>query len=166
MPLNESFIAELQNEAKNSRKMLERVPAEKFSWKPHEKSMTLGRLATHVAELTNWTGVIVQHDELDFAKMDYKPPVVETNEELVQLFDKNYEQGLKDLKNADDKTLMGTWTMKNGETIFFTMPKMAVLRSFVFNHIIHHRAQLGVYLRLLDVPVPQTMGPTADEPNM
>lgn len=166
MPLNESFIAELQNEAKGTKKMLERVPADKFGWKPHEKSMTLGRLAGHVAELNSWIEATIKHDELDFAKIDYKPPVLETNEQLVNLFEKYYAQGLEALKNADDKTLTENWTMRQGEKIYFTQPKTAVLRGFVFNHLIHHRAQLGVYLRLLDIPVPQTMGPTADEPNM
>lgn len=165
MALNESLIAELKQEAANTRKMLERATEKSFAWKPHEKSMTLGGLAQHLAEIPMWVGVSVDQDELDFAKSDYKPKTATTTEELLKTFDENLENAVKSLKNASDEKLMGTWTMRNGEKIYFTMPKTAVVRYFVLNHSIHHRGQLSVYLRLLDVPLPQIYGPTADDSN-
>jgi uncharacterized damage-inducible protein DinB len=166
MPINESFIAELQHEAATTRKILERVPFDNPDWKPHEKSMALGRLAGHVAELPTWVGAILDHDELDFAKMDYKPPVIKSAEELTAMHDKNAAEAAACLKKHPDEHFMANWKLRNGEEIYFDLPKIAVLRSFVFSHLIHHRAQLGVYLRLLDIPLPGSYGPTADEPNM
>ena len=163
MGINASFIAELEQEAKATRKLLERVPLEKHDWKPHEKSMALGRLAFHVAEIYGWASSTLDQDELDFAKFDYKPKISGTTEELLAVFDDNYNKAMKSLKNAADPTFMENWTLKNGDVTYFTLPKIAVLRSFAFSHQIHHRAQLGVYLRMLDVPLPGMYGPTADE---
>lgn len=164
MGINQSFIAELEQEGKSTRKILERVPLEKFDWKPHEKSTPLGRLAFHVAEIYGWASTTLDEDELDFAKFDYKPKTQGTTEELLASYDDNYNKAMKSLKDAPDSRFMENWTMKNGDITYFTLPKIAVLRSFVFSHLIHHRAQLGVYLRLLDVPLPGMYGPTADEP--
>ena len=167
MQLNEGLIAELQHEAVSTRKMLERVPADKFGWKPHEKSMTLGRLASHIAEIPGWTNETINQDVLDFAKMEYEPFEPNSAEELVKFFDDKLASALDTLKNnATDENLMGMWTMKNGETVYMTMPRIAVMRGFVLSHLIHHRAQLGVYLRLLDVPIPSSYGPSADEGQM
>jgi uncharacterized damage-inducible protein DinB len=166
MPINETFIAELQQEAATTKKILERVPLNDPDWKPHEKSMTLGRLAAHVAELSTWVGAALDHDELDFAKSDYKPPVVKSAEELTALHDKNIAEAIACLKQHQDEDFMKNWKLRNGETIYFELPKAAVLRSFVFSHMIHHRAQLGVYLRLLNIPLPGSYGPTADEQAM
>lgn len=166
MPLNEALIAELQMEAASTRKMLERVPEESSSWKPHEKSMTLGRLAQHLAEIPMWVSVTVDQDELDFAKEKYESKESTTNELLLKTFDENLSSALECLKNASDEKLMGNWTMRSGETVYFSMPKISVLRSFVLSHLIHHRGQLSVYLRMLDVPLPQVYGPTADETAM
>ncbi|HMQ68986.1 MAG TPA: DinB family protein [Ignavibacteria bacterium] len=166
MPLNEALIAELQQEAAATRKMLERVPEISNSWKPHEKSMDLGRLSQHIAEISTWVPETVDKDELDFAKEEYTPKGGTTNEELLKSFDENLANAIECLKNASDEKLMGNWTMKNGEKVYFTMPKIAVLRGFVFSHLIHHRGQLSVYLRMLDVPLPSVYGPTADEPDM
>lgn len=166
MGMNEVFIAEMQQEAAATRKLLERVPMDKANWTPHPKSMKLGNLAHHVSELLGWTMVTLDQDELDFAKWEYKPVVPKTTEELVKNFDEKLENSIACLKKAEDAKFMENWTMRNGEQIFFTLPKAAVLRSFVFNHEIHHRAQLGVYLRMLDIPLPGMYGPTADEPNM
>ena len=150
-------------EAANTRKMIERVPDKSFDWKPHDKSMTLGRLAYHVCENPQWVSVTVDKDEIDFAANDYVPKEAKTTEELLKVFDDSLAEAVKCLKNASDEKLSGNWTMRNGEQVYFTMPKLAVLRSFVLNHIIHHRGQLSVYLRMLDVPLPQIYGPTADE---
>lgn len=166
MGINETFIAELQQEAASTRKLLERVPMDKADWTPHPKSMKLGNLANHVAELLSWTSVTLDQDELDFAKFEYKPEIPKTTEELVIKFDDQVAKAVACLKKADDAKFMENWTMRNGDQIFMTLPKAAVLRSFVFSHEVHHRAQLGVYLRLLDIPLPGIYGPTADESNM
>lgn len=162
MNLGQILAQELQYEAQSTRKMLERVP-DRFAWQPHDKSMPLGRLATHVAELPQWTRSIVTQDELDFAKSDYKPVTLGSAAELVETFDKSIADSIELLQNASDADLMRSWQLRNGEKILFEMPKAAVLRSMVLSHLIHHRGQLSVYLRLNDVPLPSVYGPTADE---
>ena len=159
-----AFIGELQHEATTTRKILERVPAEKFDYKPHDKSMTMGRLAVHVAEMVNWVTVTVTTDGIDFATMDNTPFAPKTNEELLEYFDKYVAEAVEALSNTADETMFETWTMRNGEQIFMSMPKIQVLRGMVFNHIWHHRGQLSVYLRMNDIPVPSIYGPSADEP--
>jgi uncharacterized damage-inducible protein DinB len=161
-----ALIGELQHEAATTRKCLERIPAETFGYKPHEKSMTMGRLATHVAEMNGWTIETVTKTELDFAKMDYKPFEPQTTEELVGFFDKILGEAIEALKNTSDEAMMEDWTLRNGETVYFTMPRIQVLRGMVFNHIVHHRGQLSVYMRLNDIPVPGIYGPSADEGTM
>jgi uncharacterized damage-inducible protein DinB len=160
------LIAEIEEEAVSARKCLERIPAEKFDWKPHEKSMTFTRLASHIAEMFGWTAATLQADELDFAKVDYKPFEPATTDDLVEYFDKNVAEAIDALRNAPDEVFFQNWTMRNGEQIYFTMPKAVVMRSFVLNHIVHHRGQLSVYLRLNDIPVPSLYGPSADEGSM
>ncbi len=164
--INAGFLAELQHEAATTRKMLERLSPDKFDWKPHEKSMTTSRLATHVSDMFDWITVTLTTDELDFALEDMKPFEPRTTEELLGHFDKNVAEATEALTNAADETFFENWTLKNGETEYFTMPKIGVLRSFCFNHIIHHRGQLSVYLRLNDIPVPEIYGPSADEGQM
>lgn len=166
MSLNEAIMAELQQEATTTRAMLERIPEKSLTWKPHEKSMSLGRLAYHIAEIPEWMSVTVDQDEFDFAKSDYVPKDGMSKEEILKAFDDNLANALTCLKNASDEKLMGTWTMKNGDVTYFTLPKIAVVRSFVQSHSVHHRGQLSVYLRMLDVPLPQVYGPTADEGDM
>lgn len=161
-----AFSAELENEAKTARECLARVPADKFEWKPHEKSMTMGRLAVHIAEMFGWTKESLTQDVLDFATADYKPFQPSTTDELLAFFDEKVAAAKEILSNTADDTFMTEWTMRNGETVYFTMPKVAVMRSFVMNHIIHHRGQLSVYLRLNDIPVPSIYGPSADEGQM
>ena len=164
MPLSQILFSELKHEAANTRKVLERVPTEHFDWKPHEKSSSLGRLAAHIAQLTSWLDLIVNAEELDFATRNYIPPKVTNSTELLQSFEDHIEKAKAVLQNnITDEDLMEKWTLKDGEKVFFTLPKIFALRSMVFNHIVHHRAQLGVYLRLLDIPVPSIYGPTADE---
>ena len=161
-----ALSAEMEHEAATTRKVLERIPAEKFDYKPHEKSMTMGRLAAHIAEMFGWTPATLQQPELDFAKMDYKPYEPPSTADLLEFFDKNVAEALDVLKNTTDSTFIEQWTMRNGETIYFTMPKVTVMRSFVMNHIVHHRGQLSVYLRLNNIAVPSIYGPSADEGNM
>ncbi len=158
-----ALIGEMEQEAVTTRKTLERIPADKFDWKPHEKSMTFGRLASHVAEMYGWTNHTLEESELDFATMDYKPYDPASTEELVEFFDKTYASAIESLKRTSDDTFMEMWSLKNGEQTYFTMPKIAVMRGMVMNHIVHHRGQLSVYLRLNDIPVPALYGPSADE---
>jgi uncharacterized damage-inducible protein DinB len=164
--LASAFLGELENEAKVTRTVLERVPADKFDWKPHEKSMTMGRLATHCAEMFGWTKETLKSDVLDFAAFDYKPFEPKSNDELLAFFDDHIAKAKQILSETSDETFLTDWTMRNGEQVYFTMPKVAVMRSFVMNHIIHHRGQLSVYLRLNDIPVPSIYGPSADEGKM
>lgn len=166
MSLGQILSAELDHEAASIRKMLERLPNEKFSWKPHEKSMTLERLAGHIVEMVGWTRQTLTQDELDFSKFDYKPKEYKNASEMVADLDKNVSEAVEILTNTTDETMAESWTMRNGEQIFFEMPKAAVMRAFVMNHIVHHRGQLSVYLRLLDIPVPSIYGPSADEQPM
>ena len=160
------LIGELSQEAATTRKILERIPAEKFDYKPHEKSMTMVRLATHVAEMIDWVNETCTKDELDFAAMDYKPFEPKTTAELVEFHDKLVVSALETLKNTSDEDMHKAWSLKNGETTYFTMTKIATIRTMCFNHIWHHRGQLSVYLRLNDIPVPSIYGPSADEGQM
>lgn len=161
-----AFLAELDNEAKTTRACLERVPMDKLDWKPHEKSMAMGRLAVHCAEMFGWTKETCKQDVLDFATADFKPFEPTSSEELLAFFDDHIEKAKAILGETSDETFLTDWTMRNGEQVYFTMPKVAVMRTFVLNHIIHHRGQLSVYLRLNDIPVPSIYGPSADEGTM
>jgi uncharacterized damage-inducible protein DinB len=164
--ISSALIAEMEQEAATTRKCLERVPADKFSWKPHEKSMEFGKLAVHIAEMFSWTPVTLQQPELDFSKFDYKPYEPSTTQDLVDFLDKNVAEAIDVLRNTPDEVFFEDWTMRNGEQIYFTIPKIATMRSFVMNHIVHHRGQLSVYLRLNDIAVPSIYGPSADEGQM
>ena len=158
----EAFTKELENEAKTTRKMLSAIPTDKFDWKPHEKSMTIKRLASHIAELPNWIGMTFTTSELDFEKNPYKVEDVNTTAELLNYFERCLEDGRKHLKAGKEEALSDMWTLRNGAVIYSTEPKWEVLRM-TMSQIIHHRAQLGVFLRLLDVKIPGSYGPSADE---
>ncbi len=158
-----TLLAELEQEAANTRRILALVPADKGDFKPHAKSMSLGALSTHVAEMYSWLTVTLNQSELDFAATPYSPAPFIGGDELVTRMDRYLADGTAALTAATEATLAEPWTMRSGEQIFMTMPKGAVLRTFVFNHIVHHRAQLIVYLRLLDIPIPGLYGPSADE---
>lgn len=162
MTLNQTLLAELKHEAAGTRKLLEIVPFDKADYKPHEKSMSLQRLAVHVAEISGWWKECLLHDELDFAKGDFTPKVFKSTAELVAFHDKLVAQAEKILTETPEAEFAKPWTMRNGEQIYFTMPKAAVVRTWCMSHLYHHRAQLGVYLRLLNVPIPGMYGPSAD----
>jgi len=169
MSISQSLLPEFDQEMASTRKTLERVPSDKFDWKSHEKSMAMGQLAGHIAEMCGWGTTTIKEESYDFAPVDgepYKSPAINNTEELLAMFDKNVAEAREALANASDETLMQPWSLLNGGNALFTMPRIAVLRSFVMNHIIHHRAQLGVYFRLNDIPVPSVYGPTADEGKM
>jgi uncharacterized damage-inducible protein DinB len=156
------FLKELDMEAKTTRKMLERVPDDKFDWQPHPKSMTIRRLATHIAELPSWITMTLTTSELDFATSPYKPEVINNTAELINYFEKTLADGRAHLEAAKEEQLNESWTLRNGKDIYSTQPKSEVLRM-VYSQIIHHRAQLGVYLRLLNVAIPGSYGPSADD---
>lgn len=159
----QGMLNELTHEAASTRKMLERVPFEKGDYKPHEKSFPLSRLAAHVAELPAWVTMTVKTDELDFMSGAYQSPKPVTHEELLRVFDDNIAAAKEALQSTDMEELMKPWTLRRGEQVLFTMPKVAVIRSFALNHLVHHRGQLSVYLRMNDVPLPGMYGPSADE---
>ncbi|HYH85004.1 MAG TPA: DinB family protein [Pyrinomonadaceae bacterium] len=160
MSLSTAFAEELQMESATTRKMLERVPEDAFDWKPHEKSMTLGRLAGHVAELVGMFVPMVTMDAMSFG--DFTPFKPASVAELLEKFDKNVADAVELLKNQSDEQLPKTWQIKSGEKVFIGMPRGAFIR-WLISHIVHHRGQLSVYLRLRDVPLPSVYGPTADE---
>lgn len=161
--LNTPLIGEFKHEASSTKRMLERVPAEKFDWKPHEKSMTLGRLAAHVAEIPGLMTAALTTEELDFAKGQYPRITPTTLEELMQKYQQTYDKAIETLTAASDESLLQSWTLRRGDHVIFTNPRIAAIRSLVMNHFIHHRGQLSVYLRLLNVPLPGIYGPSADE---
>lgn len=166
MAISDSLLPEFDQEIAGARRTLERVPADKFDWRPHPKSGTMVWLAGHLANLPSWAPLTINQDELDLApggkQMDPPPPPADTAE-LVATFDRHAAEARAAIAAAGDADLMKPWTLlSNGQTLM-TLPKVAVLRSFVMNHLIHHRAQLGVYLRLNDIPVPSIYGPSADE---
>ena len=153
---------ELENEAITTRKMLALVPAEKFDWKPHPKSMAMMNLATHIAELPTWISMVLNTDELDFAAKEYKPTIVKDNAELMELFEKSLEDARTQLAIGKEETLGNEWILRMGEQILSKGSKVDMIRISL-SQIIHHRAQLGVYLRLLDIPIPGSYGPSADD---
>jgi len=158
------FLKEMEQEAQTTRKMLQRVPTDKFQWRPHPKSMTMQQLATHIAELPTWVTMVLNTSELDFAKNEYKPAVINNTEELLEYFEKNLKEGKESLEKATEEALLPDWTLRNGDQIYSVDKKYEVIRM-AYCQIVHHRAQLGVFLRLLDIPIPGSYGPSADEMN-
>ena len=162
MAIRDAILPEYDQEMANTRKMLAAVPDGKWSYKPHSKSMQLDKLAGHIAEMPGWLPMTMQVEVLN---MDgsYQPFLPKTNAELLAAFDKNVKEGREALAKATDEQFAVVWTLKSGDQVFFSMPRTAVVRSLIMNHVIHHRAQLGVYLRLNDVAIPGMYGPSADE---
>ncbi len=164
MTIIEMLLKEMEQEAVTTRKMLSIVPDDKYSWKPHEKSMTVQSLATHIAELPAWVTMTLTTTELDFANNPYKPEVITNTKDLLQYFEKCLAEGKASLQKANDEDLLPMWTLRNGESIYSVEPKGNVIRM-AYCQIVHHRAQLGVFLRLLNVPIPGSYGPSADDMN-
>lgn len=163
--ISQAILPEFDQEMGNTRKSLERVPEDKFSFKPHTKSMTLGGLATHLATINHWSEAIFGQDSFDVSTAP-PTPELKSRAEVLAAFDKNTATARKAIEDSTDAHFMKPWTLTAGSHTVLTLPRVAVVRSFLLNHGIHHRAQLGVYLRLNDIPVPSIYGPSADEGNM
>jgi len=165
MSLRDALLSEMDHEMANTRKTLERVPSDQLGWRPHEKSFTLGELASHVARVPSWAPVTLRERSFDLASPDANTPfeVPSSTEGILELFDKHRAEARAALEEADDAAFGETWTLKNGDETIFSMPRAAVLRTMIFNHVIHHRGQLTVYLRMTGAKVPALYGPSADE---
>jgi uncharacterized damage-inducible protein DinB len=165
MSFADTFLPEFDQEMKTTRTMLERVPLEKETWKPHTKSTALGALASHIATLAGFGKQIATQTEVNFAPPGAPPrvpPQYHSRDELLQVFDANVRATRDAVASLQPGDLATTWTLKHGDHTIFALPRAAVLRTMLMNHIIHHRGQLSVYLRLNDVPLPSVYGPTAD----
>lgn len=161
--LKQSLIMELRHESEQTKKMLEKLPQDKFPWRPHDKSMTLGHLASHIAHIPKWITVILSSNDFDFMRDKYKSDDAATLEELLQFFEEDHKNAMQSLEKAGDEELMKPWSFKRGDMIIFTLPRIASIRTLAMNHRVHHRGQMSVYLRLLGVAVPGMYGPSADE---
>lgn len=157
-----ALLPELEHEASNTRRVLERVPLENGAWKPHERSMTLAHLATHLAEIYRWGNATLTSDFVDVAQEE-PPEEARDRASLLATFDRNVASAREALAQTGDQAMMQPWKLVHGEHTLFELPRVAAVRGFVLNHAIHHRGQLTVYLRLLDVPLPAIYGPSADE---
>jgi len=158
------LLKELDQESKTTIKFLKLVPIDKFDWKPHPKSMSMKQLAVHIAEIPSWIDLSINTDGIDFAANPYQPTPVTNNQDLLDLLDNSVAKGFDALSKTDEDELLKTWTIKNGDQVLMAMSKYEAVRHS-FSQSIHHRAQLGVYLRLLDIPIPGSYGPSADETN-
>lgn len=158
------YLADVSQELASTRRILERVPEEHWNWRPHEKSMGLGELATHVTNLLFWQVTILRDSAFDLAAGPQRREAQSGPQALLEEYDRRVGE-LQDALSATDEEALGEeWTLRRGDHVMFRVPRAVALRSFGLSHMIHHRGQLGVYLRLLDVPVPGIYGPTADEP--
>ncbi len=162
-PLRDFLLRQFEAESANTRKMLERLPWDRREWRPHPKSMTMGQLAVHIVRLTGFPAMILGGDGRDIAAGPPTPLDPQSTAELVAVYDGLRQGSVAALAEATPDALSQPWTLRNGDRVIFTLPRVAAMTSMGFNHIIHHRAQLGVYLRLLDVPVPGMYGPSADD---
>jgi uncharacterized damage-inducible protein DinB len=168
MTIGQSMLGEYDQEMQNTRKTLERVPDEKWDWKPHEKSGTVGWLTSHLATMPEWAPMTLQTEELDYAPVGgpaYQPPKIANRREALAAFDKGCAAARAAIAGASDQEMVKNWSLLAGGKNVFTLPRVGVLRTMIMNHMIHHRAQLTVYFRLLGIPVPALYGPSADEGN-
>lgn len=166
MSYADTLLTEFDQEMTNTRKVLERIPDDKLSWKAHPRSNTIAWNANHVADIPNWLVMVLTQPSLDIAPVGGEPypfPKRTTTNEIVELFDKNVEAARKAIVEVSDEDMKSPWTLMQGGQTFFTMPRSDVVRSMVLNHLMHHRAHIIVYLRLNDIPVPGMYGPSGDE---
>lgn len=166
MTIGQGMAEELAHSAISARKVLERIPESKFDWTPHPKSMTFLKLASHIAESLGWAKYTLDTSELDIEPVDgpkFEAYVAKDLSDLLATFDRNLAESIEALKGVSDATLAEIWTMKKAGEVMFSFPKLIIVRSFILDHLVHHRAQLGLYLRLNDISVPAMLGPSADE---
>jgi len=164
MAIKDGILPEFDHEMGSTRRLLERVPETEFAWRPHEKSFPLGDLAAHIVNLPTWVDITMAGTELDSAEISAaRSARPASRAELLQRFDDNVKKARATIDSQTDPAFLVPWTFKTGGHVIFTMPRLSVLRTFVINHLIHHRGQLTVYLRLRNVPLPSIYGPTADE---
>ncbi len=165
MTISERLLTEFDHEIKTTRRTLERMPEGKPDWKPHAKSMAMGRLAGHLAELVGFGTIIAQTDAMDLAQRppDRKPLVAESRKQVLEILDEKAAEARAAIAGTSDEQWMKNWKLTMGPQTFYDGPRIGALRVMMMNHLIHHRAQLGVYYRLNDVPLPATYGPSADE---
>lgn len=166
MAMNDALLPEFDQEMATTRKLLVALPEEDAGWKPHPRSFSLGDLAVHVVSTIGWTGSILQQTEFDLnppGGLGWTPPSWQSKADLLTGFDAAVSAARSAIAGCADADFMSPWTLRSGDQIHFTLPRIAVLRTFVFSHVIHHRGQLSVYLRLRDVPVPSIYGQSADE---
>jgi len=169
MQLVEQLVLEFKQEAGHTRKVLERISEDKWNWRPHSKSWTMGELATHIANVPSWAPMTIANDSMNIDPSNVsaqKTVAAQTLQEILDRFDKNCMEAESALAQSSEEHLFTPWTMQSGEKVLFKMPRLSVLRNFILNHLIHHRAQMCVYLRLNGLPVPAIYGPTADESGM
>lgn len=169
MPIRDTILPEFDHEMETTRKTLERVPEGNPDWKPHDTSMTISRLAGHIAELVGFGSMIFQGDSFDFApagKPVMQPTVMSSRQQLLDIFDKNAAGARAAISKASDEEMQKMWALKNNGNTMFAMPRIGMIRSLMLNHVIHHRGQLSVYLRMNKAPVPSIYGPSGDEGRM
>jgi uncharacterized damage-inducible protein DinB len=169
MSMNQALIGEFDHEMANARKTIERVPDDRFDWKPHAKSFSMGALAGHIAFIPHWAKLTIEKPEFDVnpaGGQPVQPPPLKTRADVLAFFDQGVADARAALMAVSDQNLTVPWSLLSGGKTIFTMPRVAVLRSMIMNHMVHHRGQLTVYLRLNDLPVPALYGPSADESNM
>lgn len=163
MTLAAPVVPELEHEAAITRRLLERISEADYGWKPHPRSMSLGELVSHMAQIPGWGVTVLTTEELDFDPAQFTPWIAPSNQELLAKFDEGVQQALSLLREQSDEQMQANWSLKILGQTQFTMSKAAALRTWVLNHLVHHRGQLSVYLRLRDIPVPGIYGPSADE---
>jgi len=165
MAIKDALLPEFDHEMATTRRLLERVPEAEFAWKPHDKSMALGQLAGHIANLPYWCSATLGSTvfDLDSLPADRRPQMPISRASLIEEFDAKVGAARNQLTSTSDPEFMTPWTLKKGGQEIFTLPRISAIRSFFLNHLIHHRGQLTVYLRMKDVPLPSIYGPTADE---
>lgn len=169
MPIRDAILPEFDHEMETTRKTLERVPEDRPDWKPHDTSMPMARLAGHIAEMVGFGAMTFQGESFDFApdgKRQVQPTVMTSRKQLLDIFDQNVAAARAAISSASDEDLQKMWSLKNNGQTIFAMPRLAALRTMILNHIIHHRGQLSVYLRMNKVPVPSIYGPSGDEGRM
>jgi len=161
--ISQGLTKEIQHEGGQTKKMLERIPMDKFTWKPHDKSREIGPLAIHIAQTPAWTSRILAALDFDMLTFNRVTPEIKSADELVTISEANIEKAIDDLQKASDEDMMRIWTFRRGDKVIFSLPIAAAIRTLAMNHLVHHRGQLSVYLRLLNIPVPGMYGASADE---